>query len=163
MLRLFVALIALGWAALPGAAQPRSVANPHNYLYYKTTSLSGAVEKVTLQQPASSARFVSLQSATIYCSAACTWTLSQNGTAATGTAGTEINVSGGGTAVATVWHTSNAGAGTTLASYVLAAGAQTTIDLSAITLEGDGTAKNVSLATNSITATVYVTIQWQER
>ena len=137
---------------------------PDNYTYYKTTSLSGAVETITLQQPASGSRLVIPQSATIYCSAACTWTLSIDGsTGATTTAATEIIVSDGSPAPsATVFHTSNVASATTIASYVLTAGEKITIGLSSIRMNGDGITKNVNLATNSITATVTISLSWSE-
>lgn len=138
-------------------------ARENEYAYYKTSSLSGAAEAITLQQPSSSAKLVVGKSATLYCSAACTWTLAVNGTAATATAATELVLSEGSpTPSGTVFSSSNVGAGTTIATYVLAAGEKVTIDLSSIRLRSASTAKNLTLSTNSITATVTITLKWQE-
>jgi hypothetical protein len=140
----------------------REVTRQRNFCYRKLTSLSGTAEKITIQQPASGAALVRMQSVTFYASVATVFTLSMNGTAATGTAGTPVVLSFG-TALANVFHTSNAGAGTVLNTYRLAAGEQITLDLSAITLEGDGTAKNVSVATDSVTGDVEFCFVWSER
>ncbi len=51
-------------------------------------SLSGAGTKLTLQQPATNGKQVTMEAAVVYCSVACDLTMAQNGTAATATAGT---------------------------------------------------------------------------
>ena len=167
MRRLIAALVVLALLVIPVLASGqvfRSVRHPRNFAYYKTTALSGAVETVTVQQPASGARSVYLQSVTLSATAATTFTLKYDGTAATGTAGTVLALSRDRAAgAATVWHTSNVGAGSTLHSYLLGANEEITIDLSHIVMIGDGTATNVSIATNSVTATVEITFNWEER
>ncbi len=165
--RPIAALVVLALLVIPVLARGqvfRSVNPPRNYAYYKTTSLSGAVETVTVQQPASLAKNVYFQSVTISATSAVTFTLKYDGTAATGTAGTVLALSRDrAAAVATVWHTSNVGAGTTLHTYVLGSNEELTIDLSHIVMVGDGTAKNVSISTNSVTSTVEITFNWEER
>lgn len=156
--RMKLLLILLG--ALSCMAQPFDA----RYTIIKTTSLSGAVEKLTVQQPASGAKRVRFTYASVYCSAACTVTMSRDGTAATGTSLPPVALSGHYAAsVATGWHTSDAGAGTTLSpAYAIASGATQTFDLSGIELAGNGTTTNFSIATNSVTATVRIQIVWRE-
>lgn len=144
-------------------AQLMSGADPA-YIYYKTTSLSGAAEKVTIQQPSSAARNVRFKSASVYCSVACTVTMSRDGTAATTTAGTVVALSADyRTAKATVFHTSNVGAGTTLFSQVIAAGSTFVFDLNGIELDQSNTARNFTIATDSITGTATIAVKWEER
>lgn len=134
------------------------------YIYTKSSSLSGAAEKVTVQQPAASARNVRFKSASVYCSVACVATLSRDGTAATTTAGTVVALSADyRTAKATVFHTSNAGAGTTIFTQNIAAGATFVFDLSGIELDQSNTARNFSVGTDSITGSVVIAIKWEER
>ncbi len=160
MLRIVLLLTLLataGWAQVS-----TSVIHPKVYAYYKTTALSGSAEKITLQQPSSGAKRVLLRSITICQDAAVTWTLSMNGTAASGTAATELLLTDGGAPKATVFHTSDAGAGTTLMVYPLGEECRT-LSLENIHLIGDGTTKNVSIASASATANVYVSLVWEER
>lgn len=158
------ALLFLLFATLPLDAQLlRSVRDPDVYQYYKTTSLSGAAETITIQQPATGARTVSLVSATVCSTADVTWTLSKDGTAATTTAGTPIRSQGDNTAQADVFHTSNVGSPTTLMAYPLQADECRTITLDGNEMKGNGTGKNYSLGSDSITATVYINIKWEER
>jgi hypothetical protein len=134
------------------------------YMYSKSTTLAGAVETITVQQPSSSAKRVDIYSATVYCSVTCTITLKRDGTAATTTAGTVTALSADyPTARANVFHTSNVGSGTTLTSYVLAAGQILTIDLEGISLTQASTARNFSIATSSITGNVTLAVSWRER
>lgn len=132
------------------------------YTLVRTSSLSGAVEKLTVQQPSSGAKKITFKRAFIQCSAACVVTVSRNGTAASGTALTPTPLITGNTATATGWRSSNAGSGTVLSTFSLAAGEGTPIDLTGIFLTGTGTTKNLSIATDSITATVYININWVE-
>jgi hypothetical protein len=135
-----------------------------SYIYYKSTSLSGAAEKVTVQQPSSAARNVRFKSASVYCSVACTVTISRDGTAATTTAGTVVALSADyRTPKATVFHTSNAGSGTTLFTQVIAAGATFVFDLVGIELDQSSTARNLSIGTDSITGTATIAVKWEER
>lgn len=135
------------------------------YTVMKTTSLSGAAEKVTVQQPSTGAKRVRFLTAVVYCSVACTVTMSRDGTAATGTALTPVALSSAyPAATATGWHTSNAGSGTALSpAFPLVAGATQVFDISGIELSGSSTAKNFSVATNSITGTAMIQIFWREQ
>ncbi len=167
MRRLIAALAVLALLVIPVLASGqvfRSVRHPRNFAYYKATTLSGAVETVTIQQPASGARSVYLQSLTLSTNAATTFTLKFDGTAATTIAGTVLALSRDRAAgAATVWHSSNVGLGSTLHTYTMAADEEMTIDLSHIVMLGDGTAKNISIATNNVTAAVEITFNWEER
>jgi hypothetical protein len=167
MRRPIAALVVLALLVIPVLASGqvfRSVRHARNFAYYKVTVLSGAVETVTVQQPASGAKSVHFQTVTLSTTAAVTFTLKYDGTAATGTAGTVLALSRDRAAgKATVWHTSDVGAGSTLHSYTMAADEEMSIDLSELSMLGNGTAKNVSIATDSVTATVEITFNWEER
>jgi hypothetical protein len=133
---------------------------------YKATTLSSAVEAVTVQQPASGSKTVRFEGAYIYCSAACVVTLSVDGTAATTTALTPVALARQATPAtptATAYHTSNAGSGTTLAAYDIAAGGEKSLEKSGLTLFGDGTARNFTLKTNSISGSVRILVFWSEQ
>lgn len=132
------------------------------YTLTRTGSLSGAVEKLTVQQPASTPKKLTFKKAFVQCSVACVITVSRNGTAASGTSLTPVPLISGNTATATGWRSSNAGSGTVLAVFALAAGEGVPIDLSGIFLTGAGTTKNLSIATDAITGTVYFNINWIE-
>jgi hypothetical protein len=135
----------------------------HYYVAYKATSLSTAVEKVTIQQPAASARRVIVDSAIVYCSAACTLTFSRGGTAATTTALAPAALSPNSpTVTVTAFHTSNAGAGTVLFLRSLAAGTEAEFDLKGVAMSGPGTTQNFSIATASMSGDVRITIKWRE-
>lgn len=130
----------------------------------KNTTLAGAAEKVTIQQPATGAKRVRILYVTGYCSVACTLTFSRDGTAATTTALAPVAISGlGATSTVSGFHTSNVGAGTTISiPFQLAAGAVVTFDTVGIGLEGNGTTNNFSVATSSITGNVSIQIVWRE-
>jgi hypothetical protein len=133
------------------------------YCATKTTALSGAAEVVTVQQPATGARSVSFSGASIYASVETGLLLQRDGTAASSTtlAPAKLNASAD-TAAATAWSSSNVGSGTTLAAYTVPAGGTLVLDLSGIWLLGNGTAKNLTLRTASVTGTVKINICWRE-
>lgn len=130
----------------------------------KTSALIAAAEKLTIQQPVSSSKRVRMLSCTVYCSVACTATLSRDGTAATTTTLAPVPISGYSAATSVSgYHTSNVGAGTTISiPFEVAAGGTMVLDLTGIDLVGDGTAKNFSVATNSITGTAKIQLIWRE-
>lgn len=135
----------------------------NRYIAEKETSLSAAAETVTIQTPTSAGKTVVFEGAWVYCSVACTFTLSQNGTAATTTtlAIRPVNVSPASKAVG--FSSSNVGAGQLLATYSVAAGQTYPITLSTVWLEHNSTANNLSIATSSITGTARITIQFTEK
>lgn len=147
--------------ALPLAAQINS--------YSATTGdvvLSGAGTAFTIQQPATNAKQVQLVAAVIYCSVSCSVQQSQNGTAATATAGTITGTLPLSTvpSSATAWTASNAGGGTGVGPiYHLAATQTITLTLAGMTMGNTGTGTNYTITISSITGTANVAIFWSER
>lgn len=117
--------------------------------------------KLTIQQPASGARPAELVSGFYQCDAAATVTQSRNGTAATATTLTPVNMSGGGAPGQTVWKDSDVGAGTVVLAFACAAGEKGKLDLVGVSLLGSGTAINYSLAVSAGTGVVGV--NWRQR
>jgi hypothetical protein len=155
------ALILLSFAAILTAQSLPPVI--HSYSAYKSTSLSSAVETITVQQPASAARRVSLKAASVYCSADCVVTFKRGGTAATATTLVPLKLSSSypvPTAVA--FSGSDVGSGTTLFSFAITGGNAQAFDLTGIDFLVSGATENFSIATNSITATVRIQITWIE-
>jgi hypothetical protein len=157
MKRILLMLAAAGAAFAQGTSAPR-------YIAYDSQSLTASGETLTVQQPGIGAKQVTFETASAYCSVACTITLAQNGSAATGSTTTPasinpITVS----ATALEYKGSNVGSGTTLGTWVLGAGAFQSIDLSKISLGATGTGTNLSLSVSSITGTATLTIIWNER
>ena len=153
-------------AILLVAACLMALAQPQAGLYCaaKTTALTGAAEVITIQQPATGSRSVAFRGASIYSSVEAALTLERDGTAASSTtlAVVKLNASAD-TATATAWSSSNVGAGTTLSAYTVPAGGTLVLDLGGIWMLGDGTAKNLTLRTASITGTVKINVCWQEQ
>jgi hypothetical protein len=134
------------------------------FVAQKTTSLSGAAEVITIQQPASNSKNVELKSAYIDCSVACTVTLERNGNPASTTETTVVAVNPGeGTATAKAYYSSNVGTGTVVSVSTLAAGSFLVFDLSGMTFTRTNQGLNFTLRTSSITGTVNITIKWTER
>lgn len=133
------------------------------FVVQKTTSLSGAAEVITVQQPATGSRRVLFNAAYVDCSVACTVTLERSGTPATATALTVNRINAGETAPSVLaFSGSDVGAGTVLSVISLSAGGSTVIDLTAMKWEKGTTTTNMSLRTSSITGTVHITIQFSE-
>ncbi len=149
-------LLLLLLLALPAFAQ--------EYVAVKNTSLNAAPEIITVQQPATGARTVRFRAFYADCSVACTITLLRNGTAATTTtlSTMQINPSVGVASTANAFSASNVGVGSLIGSYNLQAGGSITVDLSGSFMQGNGTCKNLTVSTNSITGTVNIIIKWQE-
>lgn len=157
-MKLLTSLLLL--AALPLCAQVNR--------YSATTgnvSLSGAGTALTIQQPASGGKLVTLESVQVYCSVTCVVSQAANGTAATATAGTANALLPARTpAAATVWTASNVGAGTAQGGVLnLSAGATQAIDVSKIVLGPSGTGSNYTVSIASVTGTVNITLIWNER
>lgn len=145
---------------------------------YSVTSgdvvLSGTATTLTIQRPASGSTQITLESATVFCSVACTFTQAFNGVAATATAGTAVAIPGNtAPATATVWTASNVGTGTAVGGIVRVAAAQDrTILFTApvcnnmpcpgVILNGAGTAANYSITVAAITGTANITLIWKE-
>lgn len=128
--------------------------------------LAGAGTAFTIQQPATNGKQVQLIAAVVYCSVACSATQSQNGTAATATAGTITGTLPLPTtpSSATVWTASNVGGGTAVGPiYHLAATQTITLTLAGMTMGNTGTATNYSITISSITGTANIAVFWSER
>jgi hypothetical protein len=159
MKRIFLLTLCVG--AILFAAQP--------VRFSATTgdvSLSGTGTSFTIQQRATNGRPIQLESAAVYCSVACNVTQSQNGAAATATAGTAypilptLNYS----ATATVWTASNVGSGTAAGGVVhVPAGVTVPLDLSKISMGNTGTGTNYTVTVSAITGTANITLIWTEQ
>lgn len=158
-------------AALPALAQ-----GPTPYVATTgTVSLSSAATAATLQQPATNAVTVTFPvsttgavppvGATVYCSVACTATISRNcATAASATAGTVTNLNPNTPAASvTFWTASNASSCTTLRVIYLIAGQEYPIDLSQFSLGTTGTTSNIHIAIGSITGNANITFYPREQ
>lgn len=129
-------------------------------------SLSGAGATATIQQVASGPKSINFDTATVYCSVACTITQSQNGTAATATAGTitGLNPNSNARAQATFYTASNVGAGTAVGTPVTCSSACTVVlDLSKVTIPSGGTNLNYSVTISSITGNYSIGFIHRER
>lgn len=160
MKRIFAVALVAALALIAQTPSPRFSATTGD------VSLSAASTALTIQQPASNAKQVALETAVVYCSVACNITQAQNGAAATANAGTAVSSLPGSSAaaVANVFTASNVGAGTTIPPVLhLAGGATVTLDLSSLTMGNTGSATNYTISTSSITGTANITIYWRER
>lgn len=133
----------------------------NQYAALQQTTLSSAVETITLQQPTAPSKQILPCIAVAYCSVACTITISQHGTAATATALAVTRVNQSPAVTAQAFHSSNVGAGITLDVEVLAAGQTFVWDMKNLFL-GLVPGDNISMASNSISGDVKFRFVWQE-
>lgn len=132
-------------------------------------ALVATATKFTIQQPSSGGKNIRLESATVYCSVACDVSQSQNGTAATATAGTIRTLPPENTpSSATVFTASDVGSGTALGGVIhIPAGGTigntAVLDLSKLALVRGSTAINYTVAIASMTGTVNITLIWSEQ
>jgi hypothetical protein len=149
-------------AALSGQTAP--TATTRLYGSYSEATPSGAAVVVTIQQPSTGARQVQFEGAVVYCSVACVPSLEINGTAATATAGTVIKLdTRAPTATAAVFTGSDVGAGTVINRYPIAAGGQTDILKSGLTLGvSTGVRQNLTIRTDAISGNVHILLMWSE-
>jgi hypothetical protein len=155
MRRNLVAVIALFFVAVPMIGQ-----NQRNYVAGRSVSLSSAAEALTVQLPATAKRTVGFTGASIYCSAECTFTLERDGTLATATGVMPIPLNlADEWGVANAFYSSNVGTGKTIARHVVPAGQTMVMDLAGKTLIAG---QNLTIRTNSVTATVVINVQWRE-
>jgi len=157
-------LLILAILALPAFAQ--------NYIATTgNVSVVAATYAATLQAPAASTgstKAIQLQTATVYCSAACVLTQSYNCTTpATATAGTATPLPGSPIvpASATFWTASNASGCTSIVVTNIPAGFSWPISLSdpQIALRSTGTTSNYHFSLASVTATVNISVIWKEQ
>ena len=148
-------------AQAPGPVLPV----PDRELRYEAIHTGAANgETVTVQQPASPSASVQFELATVFCAAACTVQISQNGTGATSTALTTKALNGAPASTATAWSASNVSGGTTLNTYNVASNATLTLDLSKFYLgKGSGVNANLSLVIAGTGSTPQTMIQWVEK
>lgn len=147
--RVTVILAASAGLALPALAQDR-----HYIVSASTTAL-------TVQQTAANPTAIEFASASVYCVASQTATISWNGTAASAT--TTVPKTIPPTLIpasVTAYTGSNAGAGTTGPVYNVPGGATMLIDLSWFRMGNTGTTTNLTITT---TGTCTITILWTER
>jgi hypothetical protein len=129
-------------------------------------ALSGAGATATLQRASGTTKSITLDTATVYCSVACTITQSQNGTAASSTAGSirGVNPSSGAASSATFWTASNVGAGTSIGAPITCDAACTvSIDLSKVIIPAGTTNFNYSITISSITGNYSIGFMHKER
>jgi hypothetical protein len=144
-------------------AQAPQQNNTVTVVYADTPAASASV--LTVQQPATGANEVEAVFAHIYCSVACVVELERDGTAATATGATEVGTTSSTlTPAATAFTGSDVGNGTTVDTFTIVADSVLVVDLTAyrLWLIGNGTSKNFTLRTDSITGTVRMTIVWRE-
>lgn len=151
----------LALAALPVFAQANR---------YSATSgdvaLSGAGTIFTIQKPTTQPnKDVRLESITVTCSTACSFTQTYNGANATSTAGTVLmippNISI--PAVATAWTASNVGTAIATGGITRLYGAGSiTINVGQVAIAGASTAANYNVVIATMTGTVNITVIWSE-
>lgn len=134
----------------------------------KETTLSGSAEVITIQQPASGAKTVRGDQASVYMSADCPVQIEHTGTAATVTAMTVAKIDPQGFAnTALAFSGSDVGAGTVIGRQVVKGGATFLFDLSQIVLRGNFNAStnkaNFSIRTDSCTGTALINVYWKEQ
>lgn len=135
----------------------------YSYSVVKTTTLSGAAEVITVQQPSSGSTTVRAVGAYIDSTVAIDITIERNGSAASATSLTIANVNpGDATPRATAWSGSNVGVGTIISKATIPAGGSQLFDLTRIIMAGNGINKNFTLRTSSITGTVNIIIVYTE-
>lgn len=163
-MRLLAVLLTLSVCFAQAPLVPGQHDTDYRYEAIHTIS-SGTGEAVTVQQPATPSADIQFEIGVVYCSAACTVALSQNGTGATSTTLATTALNGSPTSTAKAWSASNVSGGTALFTYNVAAGATLTLDLTKLILgRGNGINQNFTITTvaGASTATS-VMIQWVER
>lgn len=136
-----------------------------SYIFYQEASLSGASQKVTIQQASSGTRDLVFNSVSLWCNVDATFTISRTGTAATATSGTVNRINTWQpTATASAYTSSDVGAGTSLRSYYFKGNSpELVLDLENFKiLRNAGTTGNITVATNSVTGTCRISFLWDE-
>jgi len=135
----------------------------------KTTTLTGAAEVITIQQPTTGSKSISFNcdgcGVYVDSSVAVDLTLERNGSAATSTTLTvakvnpQVSVSG----TAQAFSGSNVGTGTTIGAYSLAGAGSLSPKLQRVAFSGNDNTQNITLRTSSITGKVNIIFVWEER
>jgi len=159
--KLVLAVILL-FRPLAGQA-PQSTTSARYYVTTGDQVLSAAGTSVTVQ--ANNGKRLQFEVAVVYCSATCTVTQTQNGTAATNTAATIRPIQPTSVSTATAWFPSNVGAGSASGGALHLPGPATvTLDLSRIFFAAGSTAAtNYTVVIGSMTGTANITIYWGEQ
>jgi hypothetical protein len=162
---LALSLLGQGVITITATTQGK-IGSPRYQISKDTTGTESSV--VTVQQLAATAASKTLyfEEATVSCLAACTFTVEQNGTAATATAGTIKSINNSPTATATAWTGSNVGTGSFVSqTFNVPATGNVTVDLSKFQIGTNaGTGGNVTIrAAAAAMTTVSVHIQWTEQ
>jgi hypothetical protein len=129
-------------------------------------ALTATALTFTIQQPATGAKSVALETAIVYCSVDYNITQAQNGTAASATAATPVSINSPTGSVVTKFFTaSNVGAGTTIPGLLHGtAGLTLPIDLSKISFPSTGIGTtNYSITIPAVTGTCNITVIGSER
>jgi hypothetical protein len=137
------------------------------YRYENTASLSAAAYAWTIQQPASPSVTARFAGYSLYCSVACTFTVSRNCTAATATSdSSEIRAVSPDAASSTTglsaFKGSDAASCAAIKTYTLAAGEEKVIEKPSITLSRTAS-RNVNAAVSIITGFARFYAQWSEQ
>jgi len=156
-------LLILLFRPLAEGQAPQSTTSARYYVTTGDQVLSGAGTQVTVQ--ANNGKRLQFEVTVVYCSAACTITQTQNGTAATNTAAVIRPIQPTSVSTATAWFPSNVGAGTASGGALHLQGPATvSLDLSRIFFAAGATgATNYTVAVGTMTGTANITIYWGEQ
>lgn len=119
----------------------------------------------TVQQPASNAKRLAILGFSIYCSAACIITQERNGSPASGSLITPVNVNPDWPASATftAHHSSSSAGGSSIGGVIyVAAGTTVSVDTEMMFIIGAGTTRNFTIRTNSFTGTAQIVIKLEQ-
>ena len=154
----FFALLMFGIIRAQSVLPPSAI--PDTSQRYQFAS-PGETVAMTVQQSTGTSR-AAFEAAWVYCASACAFKLTQNGTAASATAGTIYQLNASAASGMKAYTASNAGSGTwTSQAYTLGAGGSVTVDLSRLYLTL-AVGQNLTLVVTSGTLT-NATIQWIEK
>ena len=152
---LLVAFLALGIAA-------SQVIGPR-FSVFKATTLAGAAEVITIQQPASGSKKVYFEFVQVHCTVAAVVEIERDGAAATATALTAVDASKRGSVTATAWSGSDVGAGTKITEFNVPADTTVPFNLDGYMLKpGGGPGENLTFRSNSLTGNIKFTVVWRE-
>jgi hypothetical protein len=134
---------------------------PLRWTYTAGYTVTGTAAKLTLQTPSTGlTRTVRPQTASVVCAAACTITLSRNGTVATATAGTALkNRTAAPNAQTQVFTASDSSGGTSYPSYPMPAGGSVVLDLNDMELLAN---ERLTIAVAGSSQDITVLAKWEE-
>ena len=149
-----ILLVLLAALALPAFSQGKI------YMIDQRLALVAASGVVTVQLPAVTTANVVFTGVSIYCSVQCEFTVERDGALATTTLRypAPLNAKDG-RGTARLYFNSNAGIGTTIARYVVPAGATLPLELIQKSLTAG---QSLTVRTAAITGTLILNFQWRE-